>query len=250
MKHIDSQKKYLIIAFVLLANCTFASAQNSITVDVERKPVRVQYDSSTVNIRTFKTNEINRFLQDEEFLYDRRPPARGLWETIKEWFRNWLGRASETKGWSEFWDVIIYIIIAALFIFLNREFAQSTIKGLFYKSKKNISFKSDEENIHEMDLENLIEKSYQEKNYALAVRYLYLSLLKDLNARDIIRWRIDKTNEEYVREVKDPVVQKGFKDLTLLFEYVWYGEFPLDEDTFKNIRAQFTDFKTKIPQTV
>jgi hypothetical protein len=99
-----------------------------------------------------------------------------------------------------------------------------------------------------MDLENLIEKSYHEKNYALAVRYLYLQLLKDLNARGFIKWRIDKTDDDYIQEIKDAVLKSGFKDLALLFEYVWYGEFPVDEDIFKSIRARFTDFKKKIPQ--
>lgn len=254
LKPTNLLKKYWLFAFLLLANLTISFAQNSVTVDVlknnsNRAPAVVQYDSSIVTQRSFKKSDIDRFLKDDDFLYDRTPPpASNLWEIIKQWLARWFSKASGVKGFGKFWEVVIYIIIGGTLIYINRELAKSTIKGLFYKSKKEIAFKSGDENIHEMDLENLIEKSYREKNYALAVRYLYLQLLKDMNSRGIITWRIDKTGEDYIREIKEPVLKTGFKDLTILFEYVWYGEFPVDEDVFKSIRARFTDFKKKTPQ--
>jgi hypothetical protein len=248
-------KKNLLIA-LLLALPAIALAQNSVTVDVpkgdtsRRAPAVVRYDSSDVNVRSFKKSDIEKFLKDDDFLYDRKPPVTSIWDIIREWLSQWFFKASQQKGFGKFWEILVYILIAGTLIYVNRELAKSTLKGLFYKSKKEIAFKSGTENIHEMDLENLIEKSYYEKNYALAVRYLYLQLLKDMNARGFIQWRIDKTDEDYVREVKDEVLKRGFKDLTLLFEYVWYGEFPLDEDVFKNIRTRFTDFKARMPQRV
>lgn len=240
---------------MLVVNPDFTRAQSSVTIDVpqldtiRRAPAVVQYDSSQVQTRSFKKSDIDRFLKDKEFLYDRTPPpATNIWDIIGEWFRKWLGKAAQQRGFGKFWEIVIYILIAGTLIYINRELARSTIKGLFYKSKKEISFKSGDENIHEMNLDELIEKSYREKNYALAVRYLYLSLLKDLNVRGFIKWRIDKTDEDYIREIKDSALKSNFKDLTLLFEYVWYGEFPVDEEIYQSIRTRFTDFKKKIPQ--
>ncbi len=255
MKPINFFKRYFTLAALLLVIPSFSHAQSSITIDIQppdtirRAPAVVQYDSSEIQTRSFKKSDIDRFLKDKEFLYDRTPPpATNIWDIFLEWLRKWFYKTSQVKGFGKFWEIVLYILIGGTLIYINRELARSTIKGLFYKSKKEISFKAGDENIHEMDLDDLIEKSYREKNYALAVRYLYLQLLKDLNMRGIIQWRIDKTGEDYIREIKQPVFKSGFKDLTVLFEYVWYGEFPVDEEIYQSIRVRFTDFKKETPQ--
>jgi len=96
------------------------------------------------------------------------------------------------------------------------------------------------------DFERLVIQALQQQNYRLAVRYRYLQSLQLLAARGRIEMAVDKTNYEYVRSIKDAGLQKDFAALTLGYEYVWYGEFNIDEQLYRRLDNNFTAFKQKI----
>jgi len=96
------------------------------------------------------------------------------------------------------------------------------------------------------DFERLVIQALQQQNYRLAVRYRYLQSLQLLAARGRIEMAVDKTNYEYVRSIKDAALQKDFAAITLGYEYVWYGEFNLDEQLYRRLDNNFTAFKQKI----
>jgi hypothetical protein len=97
----------------------------------------------------------------------------------------------------------------------------------------------DQEDIRDMEFESLLDKAINEKRYRYAVRLLYLQSLRQLHEGGQIRWSIDKTNHDYLRELKDRDLGPLFREVTLLFEYIWYGEFPVDKDHFYLARGSF-----------
>ena len=105
----------------------------------------------------------------------------------------------------------------------------------------------------ESDFDTLINQSLKSDNYRLAVRYQYLKVLHKLADKHFIEMAADKTNYQYVREVAGrggraahQDFQNEFASLTLSYEYVWYGEFAVDETIYRKIATGFTQFNQKL----
>ena len=138
--------------------------------------------------------------------------------------------------------IIFWILAIALFgyivfkMFLNNA-------SFFSGGRKNISVNIEtgaEENTSDPDA--MVRNAIKNGNYRLAVRYLYLQTLTRLSEKNFIRVNGNKTNYEYVREVRNQKFANEFASLTLKYEYVWYGEYPVDEKLFEQIHSNFTQF--------
>ncbi len=66
-----------------------------------------------------------------------------------------------------------------------------------------------------------------------AVRYLYLSSLLQMEERGLLRYDRSRTNQEYLRLVQSqPELAETLTDVVTVFDRVWYGYQPIDEETF------------------
>jgi hypothetical protein len=77
---------------------------------------------------------------------------------------------------------------------------------------------------------------------------MYLQALRQLADKNLIRWKINKTNDDYARELSSTSYGPGFNNITISYEYVWYGEFEIEENTFGRIRQQFQQFNREVVQ--
>ena len=138
---------------------------------------------------------------------------------------------------------IIFLIIAiALFVYIVFKLFLSNSPFLS-RNRKNIASDIaviEEENASDPD--SLLRNAIKNGNYRLAVRYLYLQSLKRLSERKYIEINSNKTNYEYVTEIRKHKFANEFASLTLQYEYVWYGEYPVDERLFQQIQNGFTRF--------
>ncbi len=96
-----------------------------------------------------------------------------------------------------------------------------------------------EENLPEADLLSPLEQALAAGDYNLAVRLLFLSYLKELILKGRIEWRQDKTNGEYLSELRGTDNFDEFARLTLVFERVWYGKATLSRAQYDQIAQQF-----------
>jgi len=101
----------------------------------------------------------------------------------------------------------------------------------------------DEQIIKEADLEQLINEAIGQNDYRLAIRYFYLKLLKTLIDKDLINWHNEKTNRDYVNEIKNPLLKKVFSELTFIYDYVWYGKYQPAQADFEAIKHKFNQFE-------
>lgn len=138
--------------------------------------------------------------------------------------------------------IIFWILAIALFAYLVfKMFLSNT--SFFSGNRKNISANINvdaEENTSDPDA--MIRNAIKNRNYRLAVRYLYLQTLTRLSEKKFIRVNNNKTNYEYVKELRNQKFAEEFASLTLKYEYVWYGEYPVDEKLFEQIHGSFTQF--------
>jgi hypothetical protein len=58
----------------------------------------------------------------------------------------------------------------------------------------------------------------------------------------MIRLHPEATNYDYWRQVSSSQQGPPFKDLTMIYERVVYGNFPLDEQRFLRLNRYFEDF--------
>jgi hypothetical protein len=102
------------------------------------------------------------------------------------------------------------------------------------------------ENIFDIDYEQALNKAVASSNYRLAIRLLYLQTLKDLTMRNLIQYKQERTNNDYLMQLFQTAIYKDFFRLTRNFEYAWYGQFPVSSGSFELIRNEFVAFKIRI----
>lgn len=146
------------------------------------------------------------------------------------------------------WMVIIGAFAAAIMWYLT----DSNV-GLF--RKKNIAATDsrageDElpEDIFAINYQKEIDKAAALGNYRLAIRLLFLRLLKGLSDKNIIRYKQDRTNLDYLMQLHPTRYYSSFFRLTRHYEYSWYGLFDVPEDAYKTIYSEFNRFEKETMQ--
>lgn len=97
----------------------------------------------------------------------------------------------------------------------------------------------EEKHVKDRDFDRLIHNAVKQQHYRLATRYLYLQLLQKLSLAGAIDFAADKTNSEYLREITGKPYKEEVTMLTRYYEYVWYGEFAIDENKYHVLAEKF-----------
>jgi hypothetical protein len=247
---------YLII-FILGVNAGFGAEKKTLAAKHAKAVLKVD-SASAVDVRHFKSSALNSYRKKPEFQYKESTPDISGWTRFWRWFWHWLGslfRSKPIKGLPTFWDIFWRVVkisllalgVAALVFFIFK--AQGiNLLGMFRKKSTSAPIPYSEffEDINAINFYEEIESAIAKANYRFAVRLLYLKCLKHLSNAGLIDWQIDKTNNTYISELKNQQQQDAFRMLTLQFEYVWYGEFLIDQQAFKNIDSSFKDFNKQV----
>jgi hypothetical protein len=121
--------------------------------------------------------------------------------------------------------------------------------NLFAPKSRKISLNTDalnlealEANLETADIDPHLQKAIDNKDFTLAIRLYYLYILKELTLSNLIRWKKDKTNQHYLFELREQNHFDTFKQATLIFERVWYGNSIFDESAFNSVQPVFKDF--------
>ncbi|MFN3393169.1 MAG: DUF4129 domain-containing protein, partial [Candidatus Thermochlorobacter sp.] len=181
------------------------------------------YHADSVQLRTFDAVALATLRMRDEFIYNRTPPAPSIWKRLEQQLSIYT-----TVFISHIPEQVFYVLSIAIMIFLVLTLMKADLRGLFYGAKTldTIAFQA-EDLLSTDELSQRIEDAISKREYRHAVRYLFLRVLKELAAHDLIVWRIDKTNRDYVHELRRPDLKVLLADLARLFEYVWYGNFEL-----------------------
>lgn len=201
--------------------------------------------------RTFNPDKLNDYANDSDYQYDLKQPDDRLswWERFKEWLREIFRQMFDSvPGGEDTRDIILYIIAGALLVFAILKFIGADPRGLFGRkaASAELPVEEVEADIHSISFEDMIAEAVRNQQYKRAVRLFYLKTLKQLSDREWIDWRPYKTNYEYIRELKRNDLSGEFRQVTQLFEYIWYGDFPLNNNTFKDAENQFKNFEKLI----
>lgn len=210
---------------------------------VSAQELEIKKDSSSIEVTYFKEN-INDRYNGSDFNYSINDT--GGVNLIQSVFKKFFGWLQDIFGIDidVNYKVLEYIVYALLGIgtlfLLIRFLMQTPISSVFKSESRTIdSIHFTEEALTETNFDKLTKKALKKENYRLATRYLYLKSLQQLSKKEIIKWNFDKTNSEYINEIKNTNTKDLFKRASYIYDYVWYGEFTIDKDSFNQNQELF-----------
>ena len=215
--------------------------------------VKLKQDSSEVTVRYFDAKALAEYKADSDFQYgrvvDNAMPSWWLdfWRWVWSLFEDVKLDPSQGIKWYHIGKWILITLCAAVIVFTIFKILGMDLRNIFSRKPKALDLPYSEmlENIHEISFDDELEKAIAAKNYRLAVRLLYLKCLKGLNDAGRIKWEIDKTNLQYINEMRNTEQKQLFRVLTTQFEFVWYGGFDVNEKSFSKINESFRNFNVK-----
>ena len=227
------------------ANATAVQKINAVKKEViAKKPLIEKLDSSKISVRKFSEEAISDYSKQQEFIYDDvAPKTLSVWDRFWRWIWSLINELLSGKTSGSIIKYVLIGVVIALVVFLVIKLIGLDLKLFTRKSKSlDVPFSETLENIHEIDFDEQLNIALQNKNYRLVVRLLYLKTLKQLTDKNLIDWQPEKTNQAYVEELSRQSYHQQFVELTYQFEYIWYGEFYIDQPTFESIHQSFKDF--------
>lgn len=261
--------KFFILFFLITFNVGF-SQEGKISTSPAAEladSVAVSFDAemistdSVLNLRQPTDNVIfpkkfeSKFqstYQGEEYDYTTVKPRESLWQKMEKLIKRIVeavfgdidpNKTSDYAGnIMRFFAIVIigFVLYFLIRFLLNKD-------GNFFFSKKNIKVnvasQDLHENIHEINFTETIDAFERQKDYRSAVRYRFLLVLKKLADKKLIGWNPEKTNRDYFAELKNAGLKDSFRELVYIFDYVWYGEFEINEDNYNHFKEKFLKFK-------
>lgn len=142
-----------------------------------------------------------------------------------------------------------YVIVAIIFGILLA-YIIIRIKNRISSFEKADVVKDSPQHIKDsLTLEKLAKKYEKDKNYPLAMHYLYLSFLYYLNLQDIMINSETKTNKEaelFLEEVGSRELNNSFKKLNAIFEHKIYAMEDCSEEEYKEFSGYFMNCKKEV----
>jgi len=240
---------HIILLCIGISFNSHAEVHTTNTIVFQNISDSLQVDHSNVTPRYFEN------LQDkytgEDFIYERNVENSGWWSRFKQWLSDFFkrlfnltdeGQASNATDIAIKTAGVILFLLVIYFIFravVNKEgtwvFGKSSDKSI-------IPVTDIENNIHATNFKALISEAEANNNYRLAIRYYYLWLLKQLTQEELIEYDVEKTNSDYQNEITSKAIKEEFSYTSYLYNYIWYGEFDVNQEQFSKAKHAFINF--------
>jgi hypothetical protein len=216
-----------------------------------------QYEDETAG--SSSTYFLNKQLQvsggGPDTIQPRKVPdsvIKKLQEDDDFWYANYIFEKAEKKEneipltrQPGFQIILWLVIIGGFAAFVILYLANSNV-NLFRKKSKAIGAGDDidveTDNIFEINYQREIDKAVSNSNYRLAVRLMFLRVLKNLSDKKIIQYKQDRTNFDYLLQIHSTKYYPDFFRITRNYEYSWYGQFDIEPEKFAIIKNDFENF--------
>lgn len=242
---------FIISILSILINVQFCFGQRAATAvktdyfdytDSTTKILPAADEEFIVDVRMLSDDILEKYKNDPGFNYDNAPKEAEDWITkIKNWINQQLIILSSSKVYSTLLDYLYYGLMIIALILIVRGLIKADRRGLLFGkvNTNEIKIIESDEDISKINFDELISMAIESKQYKLAVRYLFLKSLKLLSEKGLIELRNNKTNHQYLSEIKSNRIALAFRNTTSRFEWIWYGDFPVDEEIMKNSQNDF-----------
>lgn len=226
-------------------NYDLDEAPNKVLYFTGKEDTTALYDSSTVLWRSVPDGVVQEWKHDDAFWYaDKNLQQKkkefkrqndSWWKRLLESIFNFLSNPIVLR--ILFYCIIFLFVLAAAWFLINNQM------NIFGKSKGRIKTTRDlhtsGEDLLNTDLDQALRDAEQNKDYRLAVRIRYLLLLKVLSEQQLIQYREDATNLDYLTQLYGRSYYQPFFSLTRHYEYAWYGEAEVTANVYQRLTSDF-----------
>lgn len=247
--HIDRWAGKLLVLFLAatLWDADLHAAKDSLIVPSN--------DSSVMTIREPAEETQQKVFDDEDWRYTEEKSSdqqdsffdRLLDKLLRSFFDDVADDIGDTSGRRGMngWTIFLLIIGVALIVFFILK-ATGTGGNLMFRrksrAKEDVDASVEDVDIHAINYETQIQSAIRSSDYRLAVRLWFLRSLKEMTDRDLIQWKIDKTNSDYYYELSGSGLEQQFGRVSLIYDYIWYGEFEVDEMRYRKVEDDMRNF--------
>lgn len=211
------------------------------------------YSNQSLNKRSVDRNEWEELKKDIDYSSSKLKEQES--SNKKDKLSNGTKKDNNNSFWMQgamFQDSTIikylffFLSILALIIVIIK-----MINSQFHNQKVPLTSKIREieqavDKVEESDLDYLLSEAKKRNNLKLSVRIYYLTVLKVLSDKSLIKWKKDKTNRMYEEEIINTDFYKDFQLLTKNFEKSWFSEANLTIEDFQIIESRFQQFITRL----
>lgn len=186
-----------------------------------------------------------------DYIYEKTAPGflDILLEKLASLFLKFLQSIGANTKNLETYKTVFYFIVAIIAVYIiAKMFLQKEGQWIFRKTKQNNTLVYDTEvnTIETTNFKEVIQKTTKKQQYRLVVKYYYLWVLQKLSEKDFIELNNLKTNADYQLEIEETKFDAQFKNISYYYNYVWYGEFEIDLDSFQKIEPIFLELLNSI----
>ncbi len=204
-------------------------------------------DSSVVSVRQPPASVFSTYRENPDYQYTvRTDQALTFWQRIRQQFFDWLSRLFDENKQGTVWKYVFYVVAGGLVFYAILRLFRMDLQSFFSPRRRPVYRGEGVMDTLEPDTDFIALAAEARSNgkLRLAARMYYMHVLHVLDAGEVIRWTPRKTNQDYVHECATSPVDAPFRRLTYLFDYAWYGDFPVDDGVVTEIQAlaqQITD---------
>ncbi len=191
------------------------------------------------------SNDEYNYRTKHEFV-ERQEPLREdpAWiRALGLFFAFFLTTPGKIILWSLLFVLVAYIVYRVI-AGEGRLFSRRDLKAEVVDDSSELS----EEGLMELNWAARMREALAAGEQRQAIRFGYLHVLQQLQGRDLIRFRPDKTNIAYYRELGERY-RPGFRNLTRVYEFAWYGGFVPDAGGMSAYLDNLEQFLRSIPGT-
>lgn len=145
---------------------------------------------------------------------------------------------SATQGLGSFLQALAILIAVAAIAYGIWRMLEAPRNKQIARDGAVITLDNLDDYLHETDLDRFLREALAQGNYPLALRLYYLQIIKNLSEKNAIRWSREKTNRDYLREMRGHPLSEAFREATRIYERVWYGNRPLSAEEFATLEPK------------
>lgn len=236
-----SQSESPPVEEVVLDSLSFKNGDTTVrdaeeeALDFSSDETTTDTSSETIIFRSVPDSISNALKKEKEFEYANDP---------RYWVKKKTKEQSNNSSFN--WNALgngvkffMYLLLASALLFVI--YRLIVTNNLFYIKAKKVKQATVEDDVEISDenIDRKINEAVVAGNLRLATRFSFIKALKLLDNKGWIRYHPQATNYDYLNQVSQYRIADDFGFVTRIYEYVWYGEFEINQQQFEKVKPVF-----------